>query len=65
MSKKDQKDVEQCCTNCRNFSCKVEHNEKVGVDEYGKPMGAQCIGFVSPKKNKTKNLSLLANNKKV
>lgn len=66
MSKKYKKDLEQCCMNCINFSCRVPHNEKVGVDENGMPMGAQCIGFLPPKKeNKYKKLELVANKEKV
>ena len=33
------------CMNCTNGSCKVEYNEKVGVDEYGKPQGSDCSGW--------------------
>ena len=33
------------CMNCTNGSCRVEYNEKVGVDEFGKPQGSQCAGW--------------------
>ena len=31
--------------NCANESCRVEYNEKVGVDEVGKPQGSECAGW--------------------
>ncbi len=33
------------CMNCTNGSCRVEYNEKVGVDEFGKPQGSECVGW--------------------
>ena len=33
------------CMNCTNGSCRVEYDEKVGVDELGKPQGSQCVGW--------------------
>lgn len=35
----------KCCMNCANESCRVEYNEKVGVDEVGKPQGSECAGW--------------------
>ena len=33
------------CMNCTNGSCRVEYDEKVGVNEYGKPQGSDCTGW--------------------
>lgn len=35
----------KCCMNCTNGSCRVEYDEKVGVDEFGKPQGSECVGW--------------------
>lgn len=35
----------KCCINCTNGSCRVEYDEKVGIDEFGKPQGSECIGW--------------------
>lgn len=35
----------KCCMNCTNGSCRVEYDEKVGVDEFGKPRGSECVGW--------------------
>ena len=33
------------CTNCTNGICSVESYEKIGLDEFGKPQGHDCIGW--------------------
>ena len=33
------------CTTCLNGSCNVENYEKIGLNEYGKPQGYECIGW--------------------
>lgn len=33
------------CTTCINFSCDVENYDKIGLNEYGKPQGYECIGW--------------------
>ena len=38
----------RCCGNCTNSSCRVEHCEKVGLDELGKPQGSSCLGWNNP-----------------
>lgn len=35
----------KCCINCTNGSCRVEYDEKVGNNEYGKPQGSDCGGW--------------------
>ena len=35
----------KCCMNCANGSCRVEYNEKVGTDEFGKLQGSECAGW--------------------
>lgn len=41
-----------CCSNCSNGSCKVEYNEKVGLDEDGLPKGFGCVGYTNSKQHK-------------
>ena len=36
------------CETCTNGSCNIETCEKVGIDEYGYPMGHDCIGWFNP-----------------
>lgn len=33
------------CTTCLNGSCNVENYEKIGLNQYGKPQGYECIGW--------------------
>lgn len=33
------------CMNCTNGSCRVEYQEKIGTDEFGKPEGSNCLGW--------------------
>lgn len=33
------------CMNCTNGSCNIELSEKVGLDEFGKPQGSDCLGW--------------------
>lgn len=35
----------KCCMNCINAGCRIEYDEKVGVDELGKPQGSECSGW--------------------
>ncbi len=35
----------KCCMNCTNGNCRVEYNEKIGVDEFGKAQGSECVGW--------------------
>lgn len=35
----------KCCMNCINAGCRVEYDEKVGVDEFGKLQGSDCAGW--------------------
>lgn len=36
------------CNNCINGSCRVEHYEKVGLDDTGKLQGNSCLGWTNP-----------------
>lgn len=38
----------RCCSNCTNGSCRIEHGEKVGLDELGSPQGSNCLGWNNP-----------------
>lgn len=40
--------IGKCCDNCTNGSCNVETREKIGVDEQGRPVGENCIGWSNP-----------------
>ncbi len=33
------------CYNCTNESCRIEHYEKIGLDELGRPNGSNCLGW--------------------
>lgn len=35
------------CENCANMSCNVEHHEKIGLDESGRPQGENCVGWIN------------------
>ena len=35
------------CNTCQNLSCKVESNEKNGIDENGYAMGTFCVGYIN------------------
>lgn len=33
------------CGTCTNGCCRVESYEKIGLDEFGRPQGSECIGW--------------------
>lgn len=35
------------CETCTNGSCDIENCEKIGLDEYGKPQGHDCMGWIN------------------
>lgn len=36
------------CMNCTNGNCNIESSEKIGLDEFGKPQGSECLGWNNP-----------------
>lgn len=36
------------CLNCTNSSCTVCYSEKIGLDEFSKPQGSNCLGWENP-----------------
>ena len=47
-------DENKGCLLCCNPTCRAFYREKLGVDENGKPMGYNCIGYESVYKKKYK-----------
>lgn len=39
----------KCCNTCISCACNLEHRDKIGVDEDGKPKGTGCIGWENPR----------------
>ena len=37
------------CTNCTNLECRVEYEEKIGLDEFGQPQGNKCLAWTNKK----------------
>lgn len=37
--------INKKCLNCTNGCCKVETSEKIGLDEFGHPVGSSCIAW--------------------
>ena len=35
------------CTNCTNPDCRIEFDEKIGLDENGEPQGRYCFAWVN------------------
>lgn len=35
----------KCCNNCSNPGCRVENNEKDGLNELGELQGSSCLGW--------------------
>lgn len=40
-------DIIKSCNTCRNSSCRIENDEKRGLDKNGNPMGYDCIGYIN------------------
>lgn len=51
-------EVVKSCYACQNGSCRVENDEKRGLDEKGNPVGHDCVGYINHNLNfqKTKKL---------
>lgn len=41
--------INKSCENCINSSCDVENYDKIGINEYGKPIGSDCVGWQNRK----------------
>ena len=37
----------RACTNCTNPDCRVEYDEKIGLDEFGQEQGSKCLGWIN------------------
>ena len=37
--------IDTCCETCANGSCREELQDKIGLDDFGNPMGSDCLGW--------------------